>query len=577
MDLQAVLQELDGFFQRGEYERVEPFMRESIARAEAAGDKGAVLSLLNELMGYYRSLSRFQDSLACAQKALGLLEELGLKNSQHYATTLLNVATAWRADGQTQKAISLFEEVGRMYLALGVQDAFLVATLYNNLALAWQAAGDHAKAIQFLDAALPISRSNPGAEHDVAVSLTNLAFSCTRLGQLFEARVALEEAIPLFDALPRPSGHASVAIAALGEVCFREGKIPEAVALYERALADVEKRYGRNQHYADMLESLALVLEASDPARSSQLKADARQAAADLRPSLNGMALSRKYYEAVRGQLLADYAPICHRIAVGLVGHGSECLGFDDAQSRDHDFGPGFCVWLTEADYAVFGKQMQQAYDALPREFAGFPARQNTPRSGQRVGVFSTSNFYSQFLGAAELPQSEADWLQIPEEMLACAVNGEVFSDPLGEFTRMRTALQAYYPLSVKRRKLAQAVAKMAQSGQYNLPRFLKRGEAATALMVQAEFIRHTCLAVHVLNARFAPVWKWLPRSLAQLPRLGSLHPQIEQLAQTPPAAAAPLIEEICAAVLAELIAQGYTRPGDSFLEAHVNNILAES
>ncbi len=538
------------------------------------GDQGAVLSLLNELMGYYRSTSRYQDSLAAASKALGLLEALGLKDSLHYATTLLNIATAWRADGQIQRAIGVFEEVGRLFLTLGVQDAFLVATLYNNLALAWQAAGDHAKAVQFLEAAIPISRGSPNADHDVAVSLTNLAQSRLRLGQLAEARAALEEADRLFSGLPRPSGHHGAAIAALGEVCFQEGRTAEAVAHYERALADIEARYGKNQWYADMLESLALVLEASEPTRSAALRTEAAAVAAALRPQLKGLALARQYYEAFRGELFADYAPMAHRIAVGLVGHGSECFGFDDELSRDHDFGPGFCVWLSDADYAALGKQLQADYDKLPSAFAGFPPRQASPRSGQRVGVFSLSAFYREFLGAAELPQSEADWLQIPEPLLACATNGEVFSDPAGEFTRIRQQLLAYYPDGIMRRKLAQAVARMAQSGQYNLPRALQRREPAAALMAQAEFIRQASTAIHVLNRRYTPADKWLVRSVSTLPALAALHEPLTQLALTPAAEAAPLIEAICAAVLEALIAQGFTQAGDDFLEAHVDNIL---
>jgi len=287
---------------------------------------------------------------------------------------------------------------------------------------------------------------------------------------------------------------------------------------------------------------------------------------------MNGLALARAYHDAHHHALLARYP--AQRIAAGLVGFGSECFGFDDALSRDHDFGPGFCLWLTSADFAAFGSDLQAGYDRLPTPFAGVPARTTTARSGQRVGVFAIDDFYSQFLGAPELPISAADWLQIPEELLATAVNGAVFNDPLGQFSHVRQSLLAYYPDNLLRRKLASIVAKMAQSGQYNLPRALQRGELTTALLAQAEFIRHTCNVAYILNRRFAPFYKWLHRGLQTLPLLSTLHAALHQLAQTPLHQSAAQVENICAQLLQTLIAQGYTIAGDSFLESHVDAIL---
>ena len=44
--------------------------------------------------------------------------------------------------------------------------------------------------------------------------------------------------------------------------------------------------------------------------------------------------------------------------------------GFDDAYSQDHDFGPRFCLWLTDEDYAAIGEQLEVDYEALPRKFS---------------------------------------------------------------------------------------------------------------------------------------------------------------------------------------------------------------
>ena len=42
---------------------------------------------------------------------------------------------------------------------------------------------------------------------------------------------------------------------------------------------------------------------------------------------------------------------------------------FDDELSRDHDFAPRFCLWLTDEDYDAIGEQLQADYDALSRDF----------------------------------------------------------------------------------------------------------------------------------------------------------------------------------------------------------------
>ena len=126
---------------------------------------------------------------------------------------------------------------------------------------------------------------------------------------------------------------------------------------------------------------------------------------------MKGMDLSRAYCERYAASLFAGgLEGLRQRCALGLVGPGSECLGFDDEISRDHDFGPGFCIWLEPADFAAFGAELQRRYDELPREFMGY-RRVSTPLSGKRTGVFDADEFRMRYTGLASAPSSSKEWL----------------------------------------------------------------------------------------------------------------------------------------------------------------------
>ena len=64
---------------------------------------------------------------------------------------------------------------------------------------------------------------------------------------------------------------------------------------------------------------------------------------------MKGLELSKAFFfEYGKPMLENDFPSLLPHIAVGLVGAGSECLGFDDDFSRDHDFEAGFCIFLPD-------------------------------------------------------------------------------------------------------------------------------------------------------------------------------------------------------------------------------------
>lgn len=248
---------------------------------------------------------------------------------------------------------------------------------------------------------------------------------------------------------------------------------------------------------------------------------------------MQGLEIAREFYLRHGKPMLEEQFPdVLDRIAVGLVGEGSECLSFDDDLSRDHDFEPGFCLWITEEDEQAFGFRLERAYAKLPREFMGLRRGALSPVGGSRHGVMTIEKFYTRFLGASTAPDSPERWLYTPTFSLLSASNGAVFSDPLGAFSAVREYLLAGYPEDIRRKKLAAHTVLMAQAGQYNYPRCLAREETGAAQLAVFEFVKSTISVLYLLNRRYEPFYKWAYRGLRDLPLIGELGEALQAITE---------------------------------------------
>ncbi len=295
---------------------------------------------------------------------------------------------------------------------------------------------------------------------------------------------------------------------------------------------------------------------------------------------MQGLDISREFYlQYGKPMLEREFAPVLHRIAVGLAGAGSECLGFDDEISRDHDFGPGFCLWIPEQDYADYGFRLERSYAKLPKEFMGLRRSALSPVGGNRHGVLTTEEFYARYLGAPTAPDSISRWLYTPSHSLAAACSGEVFADPLGDFSAVRNVLLSGYPEDIRRKKLAAHTVFMAQAGQYNYPRCVARGELGAAQLAVFEFVRHAISAIYLLNNRYEPFYKWAYRGMTRLPVLGHMADALQALTEmdnTDPnfQAKQQIIEDIALLLIEELLVQELSEAVCGDLEKHAYSIL---
>ena len=865
MDINQITQELDALFAQEKIGEIPQFLESHIAQAAKEGAQDVLLTLYNEIIGFYRETGQYTLSIENCHKAVALMNEMGIQDTIPYATTLLNIANAHRAAGLLQESLDLYNRVRPIYVTHLDEDDMYFANFYNNLSLLYQEMGDFASAKDQLVNALSIVSHKPDRQFEAAVTQANLANTCIELGQDDEARARAEEAIRIFEELGVDDAHYSAALSALGSLYYMDKDYNSALNAMEKSRECVAKYLGTdNIQYQRLSENIVIiqgkiknseklpdtertdaeepsavsdaganaertnaeepsavpdagtveqevtgelpvempeleylpeesaldtlvvesaemeilagalseepapevavtgeesapeesvpeaseeapdmfesepkvfgedpdkcepVKEESEPEKSAQaafeeapaisepVKEESKsevteeepvssepaqgtseeepaiseseskvieeepdkyepvkeepksevteeepassdpapgaseeepaiseselvtnekrfeseeivqEASAisesvkeepkpevteeepvseepaqraseeepvisepmkeepkpevteeepaisepvkeelepeesvatekepelkvfeeapeepeleDLTPPITGMELCRRYYEEYgRPMIAGKFHAYESRIAVGLVGKGSDCFGFDDVLSQDHDFGPRFVMWVTKKVYDEIGEELQEAYDKLPNQFLGVD-RIETFHGKDRSGVMIIEEFYKNLLGfdlVGMLAHNHEDtasgkesldtikcWLSVQEYGLAAAVNGEVFRDDEGIFTQYRKLLSAYYPKAVWYRKVAQTCALFSQSGQYNLPRMRRRGQLVSAELAKAECAKQAMKLYYLLNRKYAPHDKWLYKGMPENPQM---------------------------------------------------------
>lgn len=295
---------------------------------------------------------------------------------------------------------------------------------------------------------------------------------------------------------------------------------------------------------------------------------------------MKGLELARAFYDEFGAQMIKEGFPELESvIAVGLVGSGSECFGYDDDLSADHDFEAGFCMFIPDEDVidSRTAFRLERAYAKLPKEFMGYRRSVLDPVGGNRHGVIRISDFYRTRVGRGDGLLTDIERLSIPDSYFAEATNGEVFRDDYGLFTSIRERLKVI-PENVRLKKLAGALLTMAQAGQYNYMRCVRRGETAAAQLAVFEFANAAIDAVFALNGKYRPFYKWVFRALRGLDTAGDIAGELERLITTPNDGETAegkciIIEDISARIIEELKAQGLTSATCGDLEKHAYSV----
>jgi len=259
---------------------------------------------------------------------------------------------------------------------------------------------------------------------------------------------------------------------------------------------------------------------------------------------MRGLELSEQFYWQVVSPLIARRFPwLQERYAAGLIGYGSDVLGYDDEISRDHEWGPRGHIWLSTADYSRYARRLDRIlHEELPLEFLGFktrfvvdhglqalvPAPEGQTGTHHHVAITTVPRYLRIQFGLRRLPPTVLDWICLPEQKLLELTRGKVFYDPVGEISAVRQAF-AYLPDDVWRFKLQYAWEAVDSVDVAMLN--AARGDTLSARINLNKLVESIVRIVFLLNRRYCPGSpKWLSREFYALPRLArEIGPRLEE------------------------------------------------
>lgn len=560
---QSILPAVDRLFDDNNPKGAENYMLSMLSKSKNTDNISMELTVLNELIGYYRQTSEKDQLISTINNAFYDLEKLNEKDTLRFATVSLNAANAYRSVGSLEDAAKYYEITEKIYnehISRGLldEDDMLVAGLHNNMSLLCQELGDYISSENHLKEALKIVKSK-NAGFEIAVTYANLANTCVMAKAYDKAKEYAYTAIRLFKARAYVDAHCGAAMSALGTCFYEENSFEKAAAIFREAMKIVENTIGQNSQYLRLKDNL---IKCEEKIKES---------------AMTGMELSKKYYDEYGRKMISEkFSEYESKIAVGLAGEGSDCYGFDDSFSIDHDFGPDFCMWVSDETYEEIGEKLKVAYAELPDSFMGYKRTTTSVGNGRR-GVIKISDYYKKFLGTDN--PDEINYSAVADYAISACVNGEVFRDDEGLFSKIREIIKAGYPAKVQILKIAEEAAGFSQCAQYNYLRMLNRSDEATAQIMLSDGMKHAMKLFHFISNEYTPHDKWLFRSTKNLPGADTVVAYIEQImnqfiTMTDKSDVATAIEELGAYFARIMYDSGIISDVNSYLDYHTEELI---
>ena len=267
MNLNGFYEQIDQYFAIKDFKSAESYMLQALSQTKEEQDHSALVTVCNELGGFYRAFSRYAEGIPLYEQALASLDTLGMNNTEAHGTTLLNFATTLSIVGHYDAALNAYTKAASIFEGPSYTKDYRLATLYNNMSSLYQNMDQLASAEAYLYLAMEILENLEDSDIEIAITFSNLAgvyLAMEDEDRLDNARSAAEQSIARFTKVSGDNDvHFAAAVSALGEVCFREFDFTGAEEQFRKAMALTTRDYGdQTLGYAVLCDNLAAVLHA---------------------------------------------------------------------------------------------------------------------------------------------------------------------------------------------------------------------------------------------------------------------------------------------------------------------------
>lgn len=257
-----------------------------------------------------------------------------------------------------------------------------------------------------------------------------------------------------------------------------------------------------------------------------------------VRQFIKGMDLCEDFYNEIAKPILNNHFPGLQYTA-GLLGYGSDVLGFDDETSTDHMWGPRFYLFLPETDIKWKNEIMDIFSREFPYEYRGYSVNFSSPdpndkmvRISKRISdgpvspliiIHTINEYLKAYLGTNNLNAlSSQDWLSFSEHRLLALTSGKLFIDNLN--IKNLLAKIGFYPEQVKLYLIASNWSLIAEEQAF-VKRCSDVGDEIGSILACSRIAERLMRLAFLYCNQYAPYSKWFGTAFQRLP----VDPEIKQ------------------------------------------------